>query len=324
MPIPLLGMLGAAALSGGMGMLSADQQNKTNRSNMEWSEEAQNRLADRQMDRQLQMWKKTGIAGQRAELEKAGMNAALLYGGGGSGGQSQSVGGATPSAPQGSGAANPQLENSVGMAMQVANLKLIDAQTKKAEAEATKISGADTDETNAGAALKLSQKELNEVNTKIAGIEADIKGRTSNQAVEIINKEMGILTEDLKIRAAESKLAPEQAAAQLELAQNNAKLLAIKTLSEDAGIQVSKAQAESILAGIDQKWKELGIQAGKAGAEHGDRIKAMKNELVKAGIYVTGQVVGDLVKLFTKIPTGQKSHTTYENTDGSTSTTWFK
>lgn len=316
-------MIAPAVTQGVLGLASAEMQNQKNRENAEWSEQAANRLADKQQERAYQLWLKTGIQGQMREAKAAGINPMALFGGSG-GTAGGTTNGGSSGMPNVAGAADPNLGQSVTMGLQAANLQLIQAQTEKTKAEAEKIAGADTEETNAGAALKLSQKELNDVNTKIAGIEADIKGRSANQAVEIINKQMGILTEELKIKAAESKLAPQQATAQLELAQNNAKLLAIKTLSEDAGIAVSKAQAESIMAGIDQRWREIGIQAGKAGAEHGDRIKAMKNELVKAGIYVTGQVVGDLVRLFTKLPTDKKSHTTYENADGGTSTTWFK
>lgn len=283
---PILGMLGAAALSGGMGMLSADQQNKTNRSNMEWSEDAQNRLADRQMDRQLQMWKKTGIAGQKAELEKAGMNAALLYGGGGSGGQSQSVGGATPSAPQGSGAANPQLEQSIGMGMQMANLKLMEAQTKKTEAEAEKIAGVDTASATADVTAKQFQNAIN----KLVGEE--------NFAKNIGWANQKLSYESQKTMAEYNAWAAANFAGKPTDDPNSPIAKAISAGLEQSITELKKAKAEANTAEAEAVIKRFTASLTKQGIAEGSPwyVKMATDLLNKAGINVNETAADSLNK----------------------------
>lgn len=115
--------------------------------------------ADAAQARAMQMWKDTNYSAQRKELEKAGMNAALMYGGSGAGGGSTSDTGA-----QGQGVSQPTdqaasigLQNK-GMTLQLAqmasNIALNESQAKKNNAEANKIEGADTQLTEAETKFK--------------------------------------------------------------------------------------------------------------------------------------------------------------------------
>lgn len=110
-------------------------------------------------------WDYTNAENQVAHLKKAGLNIGLMYGQSGAGGMGASGGAhqTSPEQPQG---------NPVGMALQVqqleqqrrmndAQIALAEAQAEKAGAEATKISGVDTQEALKRIEGIASQIELN-------------------------------------------------------------------------------------------------------------------------------------------------------------------
>lgn len=110
-------------------------------------------------------WDYTNAENQVAHLKNAGLNIGLMYGQSGAGGMGASGGAhqASPDQPQG---------NPVGMALQVqqleqqrrmneAQIALAEAQAEKAGAEATKISGVDTQEALKRIEGIASQIELN-------------------------------------------------------------------------------------------------------------------------------------------------------------------
>ena len=110
-------------------------------------------------------WDYTNAENQVEHLKNAGLNIGLMYGQGGAGGMGASGGAhqASPEQPQG---------NPVGMALQVqqleqqrrmndAQIALAEAQAEKAGAEATKISGVDTQEALKRIEGIASQIELN-------------------------------------------------------------------------------------------------------------------------------------------------------------------
>ena len=87
-----LGMMAAGAGFGAIGdILGMGINNKTNARNTWRQVKAQKQLTDYNAQKQLEMWEKTGYGSQKEQLERAGMNAALMYGMGGGGGQTNSV-----------------------------------------------------------------------------------------------------------------------------------------------------------------------------------------------------------------------------------------
>lgn len=86
---------------------------------------------DYNFQKQLEMWEKTGYGAQVEQMKKAGVNAGLLYGMGGGGGQSNNV--ATGSA--GMGQAPVGGNEALGMMQQGLQLQLLNAQKANIEAD---------------------------------------------------------------------------------------------------------------------------------------------------------------------------------------------
>ena len=115
-------------------------------------------------------WDYTNAENQVAHLKNAGLNIGLMYGQSGAGGMGASGGARQESPDQAQG-------NPIGMALQVqqieqqrrmndAQIALAEAQAKKAGAEASKISGVDTQEAlkrieEASSRIELNLKESN-------------------------------------------------------------------------------------------------------------------------------------------------------------------
>lgn len=293
-------MIAESIIGGGMGLINAAIQNEQNRENAKLSEEAQNRLADNAAERSYQMWLKTGVAGMNRQLEKEGMNKALMYGLNGAGGATTNAGsgGSVNVAP----AADPGLQNAMGMALQNANMELIKAQTAKTEAEATKIAGVDTDQAKA-------QLDL----TKIEG---QLQGRSLEDKLSIIQDQERILRTQALVG---ENTAPDQ----IKKVNQELTNLAIQQIAMEKGIQLDNVKIAEITAGIQQKWEQLNIQKTSSRWEHDDRLKSIeeytKTALYAAGINAAGSIISDVTKIATKqvpVPNkGNVSTTTNGNGD---------
>lgn len=117
------------------------QQAKLNRLSIEGNKE----MSEFERQQQMKMWEDTNYSAQKEQLEKAGLNAGLLYGMGGAGGAS--VGGGSGMSINSGTAGDPNAgqANQIGMAMMGAQLDMMKANTEKTKAETEKISGVDTE-----------------------------------------------------------------------------------------------------------------------------------------------------------------------------------
>ena len=105
---PGLGALGMQAAGGAIGTIfglaNNWMQQGANAANIKRQVEAQKQLTDYNMKKQLEMWEATGYEAQKKQVEKAGLNPGILYGGSGAGGQTTNIAqgtvgmGAAPSA----------------------------------------------------------------------------------------------------------------------------------------------------------------------------------------------------------------------------------
>jgi len=135
------------AITAGMGIASSIHGNKERRKESEKTFERQKQLNEQAQELGIKTWKETNFSAQKEELEKAGLNAGLLYGMSGAGGGTVGSGG-------GGTAQQANIEN-VGMdiagmaqiALMKAQKENIEADTKVKEADANKRSGVDTAQT---------------------------------------------------------------------------------------------------------------------------------------------------------------------------------
>lgn len=173
--------LGSSATSTGMGLIgnalsqalglswspkrAMQEQEAYNRRIMALQNQYQQQAAAQSQQYAKDYWDYTNAENQVRHLKNAGLNIGLMYGQSGAGGMGASGGAhqASPEQPQG---------NPVGMALQVqqleqqrrmndAQIALAEAQAEKAGAEATKISGVDTQEALKRIEGIASQIELN-------------------------------------------------------------------------------------------------------------------------------------------------------------------
>lgn len=161
MPATGLGQLGlniAGQAAGGiMGMVlgkaNDERQYEQAQRLQQLQIQGQEQLTDYNMSKQLQMWHQTNYGAQVDEMNKAGINPALLYGGGGGGGTTANV---TQGSVSGQGAQqNPGeaqamaaqgLQATMGLQLMKAQEQVLKTQAEKNQAEADKTKGVDTDE----------------------------------------------------------------------------------------------------------------------------------------------------------------------------------
>lgn len=179
-------------LSGYNDMRQIQQQRRLNDANF-WSHK---QMTEYNMQKQLEMWEKTGYVGQVGQMKRAGLNPGLLYGMGGGGGTSTNVAtGNTQSgqAPTGGG----EILGSIGMGIQAqmaqAQIELAKSQANKNNVEADKLAGVDTEEANARI-LNLTQDVTNKkaqavllgIEKDLGDIKVDIAKRTKEDQITLI------------------------------------------------------------------------------------------------------------------------------------------
>lgn len=154
--------------------------------------EGNQQMTDYNYMKQLQMWKDTNYQAQMEQLKKANLNPGLIYGMSGGGG-------VTTGTPAGSvqGSAAPQggreVQDMLGMGIQMqllqaqkANIEA-DTENKKADTANKPIVGKNIEQQTQSAK---AQQELTEVNTRIAQIEEEVKGKSQNMAIALIQTEL--------------------------------------------------------------------------------------------------------------------------------------
>lgn len=287
-------------LGTGMGLLleghndrrQVRQQERLQELQMKGSKE----MTDYNMAKQLEMWKATSYGAQVEQMNKAGINPALLYGMSGAGGTTTGnangqVTGAE--APKG----GREVLDAMGISMQAAQLSLLKAQreniqadTNKKNTEANKTGGVDTTEaqtriTNIAQQTEnlKAQKELIEIDVSLKQIEEHIKGKTQNMAISIINAQMQEEQEKLEILKNDRKISDQTykdviATIHAEMLgkylQNE--LTKIQTAGGAQAIIQSMTNVKfNIIGGYIQRWKELEIAGRNSDTQ---RMKQIQDE----------------------------------------------
>jgi len=228
--------------------------------------------AQKAMD--LQMWKDTNYSAQVEEINKAGLNPALLYGKGGGGGTTvgNSGGGVNaPNAPQGGGEV-------MGMMMQQAQLKVMEAQAEAMKADAN-LKNVDANK-KAGVDTELARQQ-----GRLQHIIADLHAMTNEDAAEQMQARTHILWQEAK--AAKGKVTAE-------LQQKQAEAIGAELANELRKVQtdMTEVQMKAIAEEIAQKWKGLDIQQGHLDLQRFVQDVSNSTKLTVETITKAAQMVG--------------------------------
>lgn len=213
----------------GMGLLlenhndrrQLEQQRKLGEQEMGMNKE----MAEFNRLQQMKLWEDTNYKAQMAQLKKAGLNPALIYGMSGGGGattaaaEAQGVSGGN--APMGGGEAMGMGMGVMGTAVQTA---LVQAQKDLIEAQA-KTEGEKPANIAAGTANTKADTLLKGIEARIKEVEAEIVGRTKEDAIDIITSEASSAITDAKRVQRQNQI--EQATMQITLDRIKAEYIGV-------------------------------------------------------------------------------------------------
>jgi len=272
---------GATAASGPLSMIGQKARERRAMKNTQklMGIQQQNQMELDKFGQQLQLdtWEKTSYPAQVKMLEEAGLNPGLLYGNGGPGGVTGSQGGG--SAASGNAPAPQPMPLDLGNALKAAaEIKLLDAQTKKLEAETnvvnttgvpeaqTRIQEASyrmenikavTENEKAKNALINAQNEYQKIQNNIAN-------NTSEELIKQVQLNNEKLANDVRIGLAQAKVSEStvnEAITQIQRA-NVEQSLRIALAKEN--INKTKEETEKLIREITvmttsvlQKWTSL-------------------------------------------------------------------
>lgn len=98
--------------------------------------QGQKEMEDYGMGLQYDMWKKTGPVGQMEQMKEAGLNPAMMYGGGGAGGATTGTASGSVTGAEASKGSGKETEEMMAMGMMTAQqMKLLEAQRKNIDAD---------------------------------------------------------------------------------------------------------------------------------------------------------------------------------------------
>lgn len=255
------------------------------------------------------MWNETGAEAQRKQLEKAGLNVALMYGGKGGGGQTASV---NPGNVGQGTATRPDILQGLSL---MANMKqaeasanLANAQAEKAKAETEKTKGVDTEKVKReiesltqGINNAKASEELTKIQNRILSVDANIKEMTIDESIEYVkglteyqSKQIEAIGYENDVNSKLIKTKIDTAKAELTNILLNNALTKAQTAQS---IQLTEESKNKILQEwqkVYQGWSNLSIQERK------NKIETFKANLQSENPSVM-QVVGKVLNHFTNL-----------------------
>lgn len=256
----------------------------------------QQQMTDYNAAKQLQMWKDTSYSAQKEQMNKAGINPALMYGMGGGGGQTAAVSAGNVSggsAPQGGG----EIAQMTGMGMQMALLKAqkdnIEADTANKKAQTPNI-GADT--TNKGI-----QGEGMQIDNAIKKISQNVAGQTQEAAIDTIKANTQLALNAVSQAQVKTRVSEETVAAQIQQIRAEAAgavlknaLTKMQTSKTGSDIQVNDAQISKWANEIAQGNRRLDIEDFRAVTERNFKgVDALTGNVLQGLMNSINEVLGD-------------------------------
>ena len=247
---------------------SAKRQHKRTKELMDISQRNQKELNNQQYDNSKKFWDETNYDDQVREMEKAGLNIGMMYGGGGQGGQTTSM--SAGSAASASGGTGIPLQGGQGMDiatkianMEVmkANMEVMKASADKMRAEAENLRGVDRSKTEATIALTKMQTEnqniINNINKEsideqIMQIKANADKAQSEARIELVGANVSENTQDSQVEQIKNIAIASALEAGLKQAKINLDNATIKNMSEQIAIGKFNANQQAEFKGLDQ------------------------------------------------------------------------
>ncbi len=274
---------GTSLMGGIFGLNNSSEQMSNQKYLMGLQHKYNEESADYAQGRAYDMWLKTNYPAQVEQMEKAGLNPALMYGMG-------AGGGGTISGAQGQGTSQPT-DRSIEMKMrgqemglQLANLasqiKLNESQANKNNAEAEKTAGVDTklaentienliSQTKnekdrniliwADKRLKEATAEMQEASAKLASGQNEKVG----YEIKLITKGLDKMEAEMKGLSLDNELKEKTMKSKIEEAEMSVKALMNSILVGNSQIRLNNQEAEAITDKVMQDWQRIAQQWNK-------------------------------------------------------------
>lgn len=284
--------------TGGLFSIAASDYNRSkqrgeNKYEREEQLQAAKELNKEQKNSELKLWKDTGPVGMKQQLEAAGLNAATMYGKGGIGGTTTGGGMPMPSRGQVPDA-NAATANQLAALTSMSQIKLMDAQAEKAQAEADKTKGVDTDKTTKeiesltqGITNAKTINELNTVEKDIKNIEYAIADTTVQEAINYIKHAAVKIGGEAKSALVQGNVDEATKAQKIDILNKQIANIAADTILKKVQTETGRAiqtqeafEAELTKLGLGKNtpWygKLIGAFANKLGINPADELKKLK------------------------------------------------
>ncbi len=255
--------LAVGAASAGIGMIADGVRDRRAMRN-------QKELNQQGHDLSMDMWNKTNVGPQMEKYKEAGLNPALMYG----------TSGATGTTSVASGGSAPQPKAmDMSNIMAGAQIELMKAQAKKANAEAINMSeggvGYKNVESDTGA--KGADTKLKNVNAELA----KIKIKSESQSITKSKAEVNKIIEEQGLVGENRKLAIQQF-----------RVNELEMKFKKAGINKTNVEIKSIVESIERDWEKVEIEWSKLDNEM-KKTKIMEFEKeIRAKYPSIGNVLG--------------------------------
>lgn len=307
--IPTIGNTIGTILGIGMEGHNDRRQVRQQRRLMELEMEGQRKMAEFNQRQQMEMWHNTNYSAQMQELEKAGLNPALMYKQGGAGGTTQAalgnVSGGTAEGQKGEAFMGIGL--GLQAQMQQAQIENLKAQTEKTKVDTAKTAGVDTEKTitetkEGGARIeKLKQETTNaklqeailDYQKEVAEVEKNIATKTEENIIQnVINAGKKLLGE-ANSAYAEGKIKNATAPEQIKQIQQATTEQALRIAAQKKNITLTDAQIQKIANDI--------AMAKQANMQNWDKISQTDKIAMMRKIAEENKAEGFLQELITLI-----------------------
>lgn len=295
------GQIGGQAAGIGMGLLLEKHNDERQREQQERLGNIQlgldKKMTDYQFQKQLEMWKNTNYQAQVAEMVKAGLNPALMYGISGGGGVSTGGGAASThgaNAPSGGGEVMG-LMNGQQTAMNLAQMELIKAQAENVRADTENKEGVEREtgwatisDIRQGIQNKVAQEALTKIETSLKWMEYSMQGDTYDERISGIKMGVQKVFNELRLLENQTEVSDRTKEDTIKIIGQQALKAALEVDYTERQIKKTDAEIEQIANNILLGWENLTVDQVKNGIDK----YAAETQLTSVGGKLASDVIG--------------------------------